>query len=182
MIKNASEVNEFLGSSDVGIIKDQQNDLNIYTTKIREKLLKGGSLVTLPEDVDFKANDDELKIVRLKGGQQASQIGTHSLQPAINNDVILLDKTYEHARQTIGITDSFQGRRDTTAISGKAKEFAAAQSAGRLESKRTMKNFAYSQLYNVMFQFILAYADEPRHYSFQDDNGKIGRASCRERV
>ena len=173
MIKNASEVNEFLGSSDVGIIKDQQNDLNIYTTKIREKLLKGGSLVTLPEDVDFKANDDELKIVRLKGGQQASQIGTHSLQPAINNDVILLDKTYEHARQTIGITDSFQGRRDTTAISGKAKEFAAAQAAGRLESKRTMKNFAYSQLYNVMFQFILAYADEPRHYSFQDDNGNI---------
>ena len=173
MIKNASEVNEFLGSSDVGIIKDQQNDLNIYTTKIREKLLKGGSLVTLPEDVDFKANDDELKIVRLKGGQQAGQIGTHSLQPAINNDVILLDKTYEHARQTIGITDSFQGRRDTTAVSGKAKEFAAAQSAGRLESKRTMKNFAYSQLYNVMFQFILAYADEPRHYSFQDDNGNI---------
>ncbi len=173
MIKNASEVNEFLGSSDVGVIKDQQNDLNIYTTKIREKLLKGGSLVTLPEDVDFKANDDELKIVRLKGGQQASQIGTHSLQPAINNDVILLDKTYEHARQTIGITDSFQGRRDTTAISGKAKEFAAAQSAGRLESKRTMKNFAYSQLYNVMFQFILAYADEPRYYSFQDDNGNI---------
>ena len=68
-------------------------------------------------------------------------ISAHSLQPAINNDVILLDKTYEHARQTIGITDSYQGRRDTTAVSGKAKEFAASQSAGRLESKRTMKKF-----------------------------------------
>lgn len=173
MIKNASEINSFLGNSDVEAIKDQQNDLNIYTTKIREKLLKGGSIVTIPKGINFKANDDELKIIELESAQQKEMIAAFSLQPAINNDVILLDKTYEHARQTIGITDSFQGRRDTTAISGKAKEFAAAQSAGRLESKRTMKNFAYSELFKVMFQFILAYADEPRHYSFQDENGML---------
>lgn len=173
MMKNASEVDSFLGNSDVEAIKDQQNDLNIYTTKIREKLLKGGSIVTIPKGINFKANDDELKIIEIENAAQKEMISAMSLQPAINNDVIILDKTYEHARQTIGITDSFQGRRDTTAVSGKAKEFAASQSAGRLESKRTMKNFAYSQLFNVMFQFILAYADEPRHYSYQDDNGML---------
>ena len=36
-----------------------------------------------------------------------------------------------------------------------------------------MKNFAFSQLFEVMFQFILAYADEPRYYNYQDDNGVI---------
>ena len=173
MIKNASDIDSFLGNSDVAAIKDQQNDLNIFTTKIREKLLKGGSIVTIPRGVNFKANDDELKIIEIDTPAQKEMIDAKSLQPNVNNDVILLDKTYEHARQTIGITDSFQGRRDNTAVSGKAKEFAAAQTSGRLESKRTMKNFAYSQLFEVMFQFILAYADEPRYYSYQDDNGNL---------
>lgn len=171
--KNASQTDDFLGSSDVSAIKDQQNDLNIYTTKIREKLLKGGSIITIPDDIVFKATDDELKIIKIKSPAQMQMIEAKSLQPNVGNDMALLDKTYDIARQTIGITDSFQGRRDTTAVSGKAKEFAASQTAGRLESKRAMKNFAFSQLFEVMFQFILAYADEPRFYNYQDDKGDL---------
>ena len=171
--KNASESNNLLGSSDVTAIKDQQNDLNILTTKIREKLLKGGSIITVPRDVDFKANDDELKIVKVDTPAQVSMVSSQSLQPNINNDLNILELTYNIARQTIGVTDSFQGRKDTTAISGKAKEFAASQTAGRFESKRAMKNFAYSQLFEVMFQFILAYADEPRYYSYQNEQGEL---------
>lgn len=171
--KNASALDDFLGSSDVTAIKDQQNDLNIYTTKIREKLLKGGSIITIPEQMDFKATDDELKILRVKNAAEAQMISAQSLQPNVSNDMLLLDKTYDIARQTIGITDSFQGRKDTTAVSGKAKEFAAAQTAGRLESKRSMKNFAFSQLFKVMFQFILAYADEPIYYNYQDEEGNL---------
>ena len=37
MMKNASDVDSFLGNSDVEAIKDQQNDLNIYTTKNKRK-------------------------------------------------------------------------------------------------------------------------------------------------
>ena len=170
---NASELESLLGTSDVTAIKDQQNDLNILMAKIKEKELKGGSIVTIPEDIEFKATDDELKIIKVKNPQQAQMIAANSLQPNINNDVNILALNYEIARQTIGITDSFQGRRDTTALSGKAKEFAAQQTAGRLQSKVVMKNFAFSQLFEVMFQFILAYADEPRYYNYQDDNGVI---------
>lgn len=170
---NASELESLLGTSDVTAIKDQQNDLNILMAKIKEKELKGGSIVTVPEDINFKATDDELKIIKVKNPAQAQMIMAQSLQPNINNDVNILALNYEIARQTIGITDSFQGRRDTTALSGKAKEFAAQQTAGRLQSKIVMKNFAFSQLFEVMFQFILAYADEPRYYNYQDDNGMI---------
>ena len=142
-------------------------------TKIREKELKGGSIVTIPDDVNFKATDDELKIVKVKNPQQAQMIMAQSLQPNISNDINILALNYEIARQTIGVTDSFQGRHDSTAISGKAKQFAAQQTAGRFQSKVVMKNFAFSQLFEVMFQFILAYADEPRYYNYQDDNGQI---------
>ena len=44
---------------------------------------------------------------------------------------------------------------------------------GRLESKKTMKDFAFAQLFEVMFQFILAYADEPRYYNYQDETGQL---------
>ena len=100
-------------------------------------------------------------------------ITAQALQPNVSNDVNLLALNYEIARQTIGITDSYQGRKDTTAVSGKAKEFAAQQTAGRLESKKTMKDFAFAQLFKVMFQFILAYADEPRYYNYQDETGQL---------
>lgn len=170
---NASDVDSLLGSSDVEAIKDQQNDLSIFMTKIREKLLKSGSIVTIPETINFKATDEEMKIVKVKDPTQVNMIEAKALQSNVNNDISLLSLNYEIARQTIGITDSFQGRRDTTAISGKAKEFAAQQTAGRLDSKVVMKQFAYSQLFEVMFQFMLAFADEPRYYNFQNNAGEL---------
>ena len=170
---NASDIDSLLGTSDVSAIKDQQNDLTILMKKIKEKELKGGSLVTVPESLDFKATDEELKIVRVKNPAEAQMINAKSLQPNVSNDINLLSINYEIARQTIGITDSYQGRRDNTALSGKAKEFAAAQTAGRLNSKLKMKEFAFSELFEVMFQFILAYSDEPRYYNYQDAQGML---------
>ena len=89
----------------------------------------------------------------------------------ISQELAFLAKVYEEARETLGITDSFQGRTDSTATSKVAKEFAAKQSAGRLESKRQMKNFAYSKLFEILFKFKLAYADEPRPVLATDAEG-----------
>lgn len=169
--KNTSEAFNFLGSSDVQMIKDQQNELNIYTTKVREKLLKGGSIVTMPKGLNFKPTNEELKMVEVSSPAQADQIKVFNLQPNVNNDMNMLSMNYQIARDTIGITDSFQGKRDTTATSGRAKEVAASQTAGRLESKKKMRDFAYAKLFQLMFQFILAYSDEPRSYSFNTEDG-----------
>ena len=74
MRKGTSEAYNLFGTSDVTVIKDQQNDLNIYSTKIREKLLKGGSIVTIPDSIKFKANNEELKIVPVKSPAEAQMI------------------------------------------------------------------------------------------------------------
>ena len=96
----------------------------------------------------------------------------YDLQGDIEQDMAYLAQVYEEARQVIGITDSFQGRKDSTATSGTAKEFSAAQAAGRLESKRVMKNAAYAALFEAMFKFKLAYADEPRPVVSHDIEGR----------
>jgi len=91
----------------------------------------------------------------------------------VENEMAYLSIAYEEARQILGITNSFQGRADRTATSGVAKEFQAAQSAGRLESKRVMKAAAYAELFELMFKFQLAYSDEPRSVSYRDHKGDV---------
>ena len=90
----------------------------------------------------------------------------------MQQDLTYLAQVNEEARQVIGITDTFQGRTAHTATSGKAKEFAEAPSAGRLESKRVMKDAAYAALFEAMFKFKLAYTDEPRPVVSYDNHGR----------
>ena len=160
--RNVSVFGQLLGDSDIDKIADQQNEVNKICTKISEKLMAGGSVVTLPQGKQIRRTDDEFKVLEIKDPQEKALIDVLTLQADISKDMAYKDSTYQAARNLIGVTDSFQGRKDTTATSGKAKEFAAAQTAGRLESKKVMKNAAYAELFEVMFKFMLAYSDEPR--------------------
>lgn len=169
--KNVSVYGRFLGDSDIDKIADQQNTTNRIESKIIDKLLKSGSYITLPDSASIRADAEDMKIIRPGTAADAGLIGVYDLQGNISQDLTYLAQVYEEARQVIGITDSFQGRRDTTATSGKAKEFAAAQSAGRLESKRVMKDAAYAALFEAMFKFKLAYTDEPRPVVSNDIHG-----------
>ena len=171
--KNITYLNKFLGLSDVNMIKDQQNDASIYMTKIREKLLKGGSWVTYPDNMKIDASDEELKMIPIKNAAQKALFEVTNVQPNTNNDVAMLNLNYEIGRQTIGITDSFQGRPDYTAMSGKAKEIQAQQAAGRLESKRVMKEFAFSQTYEKMFKFLLAFMDDQMPFVEEKVDGSL---------
>lgn len=169
--KNVSVYGRFLGDSDIDKIADQQNTTNRLESKIIDKLLKSGSYITLPDSASIRADAEDMKIIRPGTAADTGMIGVYDLQGNISQDLTYLAQVYEEARQVIGITDSFQGRKDTTATSGKAKEFAAAQSAGRLESKRVMKDAAYAALFEAMFKFKLAYTDEPRPVVSNDIHG-----------
>ena len=169
--KNVSVFGRFLGDSDLDKIADQQNTSNRIEAKIIDKLVKSGSYLTLPDEASIRVDTEDMKVIRPGTPASAQLIQVHDLEGNISQDMAYLDQVYQEARQVIGITDSFQGRHDATATSGKAKEFAAAQSAGRLESKRVMKDAAYAALFEAMFKFKLAYADEPRPVVSSDIHG-----------
>lgn len=169
--KNVSVFGRFLGDSDVDKIEDQQESIKKLETIILEKLTKGGSVLTIPHEAVIDFTDEQLRVMRLKNPADKAMMDVFNLQPDISGDLAYMNLAYEEARQIIGITDSFQGRQDRTATSGVAKEFAARQSAGRLESKRAMKDAYYARLFEVMFKFILAYADEPRTVVSTDNQG-----------
>ena len=169
--KNVSVYGKFLGDSDIDKIETQQNTANRLSAKIIEKLIKSGSYMTLPDEASIRVDEEDLKIIRPGSAADKQLIEVYDMQANISQDMAYLEQVYQEARQIIGITDSFQGRADRTATSGKAKEFAAAQSAGRLESKRVMKDAAYATLFEAIFKFRLAYTDEPRPVLSKDIHG-----------
>jgi len=171
LVKNTSIHGKFLGSSDVDFISYQQNTTNRLAAKVCDKLMKSGSYITLPPDARLKENGEDGKIIRLTKPNEKDYIGVFDMEASIAQDMEYMEHVYQEARQIIGVTDSFQGRNDPTATSGRAKEFAAAQSAGRLESKRVMRDSAFADMFRLMFLWKLAYADEPRPVVSQDAQG-----------
>ena len=170
--KNVSKRNSLLGFSDAKVIEDQQDVIKKVGSKATEKTLKGGSIVTLPRGVKLETTDRELKIARLDDPQQKAMIDVLNMQVNIQQDMQMVNKAYEDARSTLGITDAFQGKYDPSAVSGTAKQYSINQAAGRLESKRVMKNDAYARLYEMMFKFWLAYADDPLPITGSGVNGE----------
>jgi hypothetical protein len=170
--KNVSKSNSLLGFSDVKVIEDQQDLIKKVGSKAAEKTLKGGSIVTLPRGVKVETTDKELKIARLDSPDQKAMIDVLNMQVNIQQDMTMINKAYEDARSTLGITDAFQGKYDPSAVSGTAKQYSINQAAGRLESKRVMKNDAYARLYELMFKFWLAYSDDPLPITGSGINGQ----------
>ena len=169
--KNITAQNRLLGGSDVKVIIDQQDTVKKLGTKINEKLLKGGSYVTLPEGVEVEKDGEELNILRLRNPADKSMIDVITLQPSVQNDQNYLEMNYSWAKSSLGITDSYQGKYDPSATSGTAKQYAINQAAGRLDSKRTLKNEAYAKLYEVMFKFWLAFSDNPSEITATSSDG-----------
>lgn len=171
--RNVTRANRLLGVSDVKVVEDQQDAIKKYGSKIQEKLLKGGSFVTLPRGLSVETNGEELQIIRLDNPSQKALIDVINVQPNVTNDMTMLEENYQWAKSTLGVTDAYQGKYDASAISGTAKQYSINQAAGRLESKRTNKNEAYAQMYEMMFKYELAYADEPVPVTSNGLNGDM---------
>lgn len=169
---SVSVFGQLLGNSDVDVIEDQQNTTNRIEKKIIDRLLKAGTRVTLPTDGKFRIDSKDYEKWYVPNQATKNQIGVYEFSGNLQYELTYLAQVYEEARQILGITDSFQGRKDTTATSGKAKEYSAAQAAGRMESQRVMKQAAYAQMFEVWFKFLLAYADEPRPVTYKNFKGE----------
>src|SRR5574344_1011727 len=166
VIRKNISTNTLFGISDAKMIETSQKLNNSLLNKISERILKAGSIIALPKTLrnKLKVDNSELKLLYYDTPNEAQGIIVKTLQPQLGNETYLMDSAYATARQTLGITNTFQGREDNSAISSKAKAMQIQQTAGRLESKREMKKASLIALYELMFQFILAYSYEYRGY------------------
>lgn len=171
--KNTSEEDNLLGQSDCEFVRPQQQAINKLESRIMEKLMGGGVFPIVPEGVNVEIDNSIFKKVFRANQANQALFGRIDLQVDISRDIAQADRLYDHAKRILGITDSFQGQYDSSAQSGVAKQIQVNQAAGRLDSKRQMKNAAYAEIDQIIFQYYLAYADEPRPATYKDAQGRM---------
>lgn len=166
-----STVDSIYGISDVMIELDMQDCANKVLTKAVDKTLKSGAVVTKPSKIKIDDKDETFKVVSVRSAEEASMVTTKQITADTSQDILIASLLYDSGKASSGITDSFQGQKDTTATSGKAKQYAAMQSAGRIESLRVMKAAAFSGVYELVFKYLLAFSDEERKFVKTLPNG-----------
>lgn len=170
--KNTSQEDSLLGQSDCEFIRPQQQAINKIESRILEKLIGGGIYPIVPESFSMDLDNSIFKKVFKANQSNYNLFGRVDLSVDISRDAAESERLYDQAKRILGITDSYQGQYDSSAQSGKAKQLQIQQAAGRLDSKRQMKNAAYAEIDKIIFQYYLAYADEPRPAVFKDALGR----------
>ena len=159
-----STVDTIYGISEVRIVLEMQDGTNKTLTKAIEKTLKSGTVVTKPEKMKINDTDDTFKVFGVRSAEEAQMVQAKQIMADVSQDMAMASILYDSAKSSSGITDSFQGKSDSTAISGKAKQYAAMQSAGRIQSMREMKSAAFSGVYELILKYLLAFSDESRKF------------------
>ena len=159
-----SSMDSIYGISEVFINLEAQDVTNKVLTKAVDKTLKSGAVVTKPEKMKISDTDDTFKIFGVRTQEEAQMVQTKQIVADTSQDIVIAQLMYDAAKSASGVTDSFQGKKDTTATSGKAKQYAAAQTAGRIESLRVMKSAAFAGVYELILKYLLAFSDEKRKF------------------
>lgn len=169
---SVSSLDTLYGISEVSILLDMQDSVNKILSKVEDKILKSGAVITKPEKMKMNDTDESFKIMGVKTAEEAAMVQTKQVLADVSQDIAGAQLFYESARASSGVTESYQGKHDSTATSGKAKEISAMQSAGRLESLRVMKAAAFAGVYELMFKYLLAFSDETRKFVKTLPDGK----------
>lgn len=172
--KNVSREGSVYGQSDCETIRPQQEEVNKILSRLHEKVMGGTVVPYKPASSTFQYdNSINSKVLNLKPNESPSQYGVLDTTYNPAPDLMLVETIYDTAKKILGITASYQGQADTSAKSGVAKQVQVQQAAGRLESKRAMKNAAYAEMDRVIFELHLAFADEVRPAAYRDEFGRL---------
>ncbi len=172
--KNTIGESSHLGGSDCRRIRSQQQAINKVESRILEKLLRAGVTPIIPEGSTVTLSNAVFgQVIRMRPGESLDNYGRLDTTPDISQDVLEADRLYDMAKRVLGISDALQGTDNTRAESGYARQLKISQASSRLETKRRMKYLAYSEIYRLIFEHYLAFADEGRSLSFVDGLGEI---------
>lgn len=178
--KNTLDPSALLGSSDCERIRPQQQAINKIESRILAKLLRAGVTPVMPEDATVSITNSVFdKVIKLRPGETVDSYGKIDTTPDVRQDIAEADRLYDQAKRIIGISDALQGTDTTNVESGFARQLKISQASSRLESKKRLKNLCYSEIYRLIFEHYLAFADEDRPLRYRDALGRLHRSAFR---
>lgn len=158
------DIESIFGLSLASLLLDNQDMNNKLLNKISDKVLKSGVILTKPDNRKIADDDSTIKVMDVKTTDEASMIHSFNVDPNISSDIVLYQLSYQNMKNISGVQDSYLGKNDATAESGKAKQVATLQTMGRLEPSRKLIESGYAGIYELMFKFYLAFSDRKRKF------------------
>ena len=180
--RNTLAEGSLFGSSDCKRIRPQQQAINKLESRILSKLIRAGVTPVIPDGATLSLTNSVFgQVVRLRPGERADSYGKIDTTPDVSQDVAAADRLYDQAKRIIGISDAYQGADGSSNDSGYARKLKISQSGGRLELKKRLKELAYSEIYRLIFEHYLAFADEDRSLCYRDSFGRVHLSEFRRR-
>ena len=169
---NVPQNYRFRGRSDIESTRDQIETIKKVMSRVEEKVIHAPAVIAGDDKVISQVTPAVFQKIR-GSVSEIQSLQLKNLIPNISPDLEYYQVQRQAMQNTLGITESFQGKYDPSAKSGVAKEIAVQQAAGRLASKFNNKRKFFSDLFNLMFWFDIAFTHEPRPYIKKNVEGEI---------
>lgn len=152
------------GMSEIELQLEDQDLINKMLNKVSSKIGKSRTYVTKLKDTNITDKDEEVSYVEVESPQEGQSIQVKQVMSDINQEIAGAQILYDIAKSTVGVTNTDQGKEDPTARSGKAKQIQMMASQQRNDAPNTLRNLAFSGVYELIFKYMLAYSDEKRSF------------------
>lgn len=170
--KNISIANCLRGDSDCETIWELQDSTNKLLTKAEKRGINSGTIIAKVKEIKYNPSNEEFAVLDVDTMANMNGIKPINIQfdaSQVENQAM---SNYMKAKSLLGITESSQGKPDTTAMSGVAKQQQIARAEGRQLSKRVMKDMFYAKVFETIFHYYLAYSDGKIVYKTTDEYGE----------
>ena len=161
------------GLADPYIIFDQQEGIKKLLSIEEEKHMKGTTKIFVRKgsSAEHKITNSVSQIITTE--DPINDVITKDLKTPDNSLKDLYFIYTQAAKDALGVTEASQGRTDSgKELSGRALEILAANTQGRLGVKQDEKDIAYTELYRMWYDFLLAFADHRMPYRTDGKDAK----------
>lgn len=169
---NIPKEKSFRGKSDAEIIYDQQESIKKMLSMEEEKQIKGTTKIITRKGSGLKDKINNAVTQVLETDDPLSDVKVVELKTHDDTLVQRYQLLVQAAKDTLGITDAYQGKLERSNISGRAIEQLTENSLGRALTKKEEKELAYAELYQILYDFVIAFYDEVRPFRVKGPDNK----------
>lgn len=169
---NIPREKKYYGKSDPEIISDQQEGIKKMLSIEEEKQVKGTSKIFVRKGMGIPSKLDNAVSKIIEVDDPIGDVRVVDLKTPDNALKDLYGIYLQAAKDSLGVTEASQGRADGTTLSGRALDILAQNTAGRISVKIFEKQIAFTELYRLYYDFLLAFIDDARPYRIAGKDNK----------
>jgi len=169
---NIPKEKSYYGKADPDIIYDQQEAIKKVLSIEEEKLIRGTTKIFARKGTGIAQRLTDAVSQIIEVDDPLADIRVVDLKTPDRSLKDYYELMKQAAKDSLGVTEASQGRSEGSSLSGRALEILANNTAGRISVKIFEKQIAFTELYQLYYDFLLAFIDDTIPYRVPGENNK----------